>query len=153
MGSYHYVSGVDVSSSASVAAYFHSLTRSIEVPSTWLGGKGKPEHSIKRGCFAAYNAFSRVDVRVEVKMPGGVDAYVVDQRGERHPINPRVWLEVYVSAMLRSILYADDMTYKLAGYRKMPPLKSLEEEQRFLAAVEQCFPQGWSYINSWTGSL
>lgn len=127
-----------------MAAYFHSLTNSIEAPATWLGGKGKPEYFIKRGCFAAFNAFSRVDVRVEVKMPGGVDAYIVDQRGEKHPITPRLWLEVYVSAMLRSILYADDMTYKLAGYRKLAPMKTAEEEQRFLSAVEQCFAQGRS---------
>lgn len=33
-----------------------------------------------RSCF---NAFSRVDVRVDVKIPGGVNAYVVDLRGER----------------------------------------------------------------------
>jgi hypothetical protein len=35
-----------------------------------------PAHS----CF---NAFSRVDVRVEVKIPGSVEAYVVDLRGEK----------------------------------------------------------------------
>ena len=33
-----------------------------------------------RSCF---NAFSRVDVRVDVKIPGGVNAYVIDLRGER----------------------------------------------------------------------
>lgn len=32
---------------------------------------------------SCFNAFSRVDVRVEVRIPGGVDAYVVDLRGER----------------------------------------------------------------------
>jgi hypothetical protein len=34
----------------------------------------------KNSCF---NAFSRVDVRVEVKIPGGVESYYVDVRGER----------------------------------------------------------------------
>lgn len=34
-----------------------------------------------RSCF---NAFSRVDVRVDVKIPGGVNAYVIDLRGERY---------------------------------------------------------------------
>jgi len=33
-----------------------------------------------RSCF---NAFSRVDIRVDVKIPGGVNAYVIDLRGER----------------------------------------------------------------------
>ena len=32
---------------------------------------------------SCFNAFSRVDVRVDVKIPGGVQAYVVDLRGER----------------------------------------------------------------------
>lgn len=33
--------------------------------------------------FSCFNAFSRVDVRVDVKIPGGVNAYVIDVRGER----------------------------------------------------------------------
>jgi hypothetical protein len=32
---------------------------------------------------SCFNAFSRVDVRVEVKIPGGVESYYVDVRGER----------------------------------------------------------------------
>lgn len=34
--------------------------------------------------FSCFNAFSRVDVRVDVKIPGGVHAYVIDLRGERY---------------------------------------------------------------------
>jgi len=37
-------------------------------------------NSVPPSCF---NAFSRVDVRVDVKIPGGVHAYVIDLRGER----------------------------------------------------------------------
>ena len=33
---------------------------------------------------SCFNAFSRVDVRVDVKIPGGVNAYIVDLRGERY---------------------------------------------------------------------
>jgi hypothetical protein len=32
---------------------------------------------------SCFNAFSRVDMRVDVRIPGGVDAYIVDPRGER----------------------------------------------------------------------
>jgi hypothetical protein len=37
------------------------------------------------GCtsHSCYNAFSRVDVRVEVKIPGGVESYAINVRGER----------------------------------------------------------------------
>jgi len=33
---------------------------------------------------SCFNAFSRVDIRIEVKIPGGVAAYVIDLRGERY---------------------------------------------------------------------
>jgi hypothetical protein len=48
------------------------LTGMLTLGSVWAGLMGS--------CF---NAFSRVDVRVDVKIPGGVEAYVVDLRGER----------------------------------------------------------------------
>lgn len=35
-------------------------------------------------CISCFNAFSRVDIRVDVKIPGGVNAYAVDLRGERY---------------------------------------------------------------------
>ena len=42
---------------------------------------------------SCFNAFSRVDVRVDVKIPGGVHAYVIDLRGERCALPlGRVWL-------------------------------------------------------------
>ena len=42
--------------------------------------EGTREGELMGSCF---NAFSRVDVRVDVKIPGGVEAYVIDLRGER----------------------------------------------------------------------
>jgi hypothetical protein len=46
---------------------------------------------------------------------------------------------------LRAILYADDTNYRLAGFRKLDPVKSDEDEVRFLAAAEQCFFNGESF--------
>ena len=76
---------MDASSSASLAAYLNSLTYSVEeVPGWFFGGGGaKGGYKIRGGAFCSFNAFSRVDVRVEVKIPGGVEAYVIDLRGER----------------------------------------------------------------------
>ncbi|KAK9900039.1 chaps-domain-containing protein [Cystobasidium minutum MCA 4210] len=144
IGSYHYVSGIDASSSASLAAYINSLTYSLEETPGWFGGKGKSEWKVKHGVYCAYNAFSRVDVRVEVKIPGGVEAYIVDSRGERHPPSPAIWTEVYLTSALRAILYADDPNYKIAGFRKLDPIKTLEDEVRFVSAAEQCYSKGWS---------
>lgn len=78
------MSGVEASSSASLAAYLNSLTYSVEETPGWFFGSAKGAWRIRGGAFCSFNAFSRVDVRVEVKIPGGVDAYVVDLRGERY---------------------------------------------------------------------
>ncbi|KAH7882320.1 Chs5p-Arf1p-binding proteins-domain-containing protein [Phlebopus sp. FC_14] len=141
LGSYHFVSGVDASSSASLAAYINSLTYAIEDNSAWFSKSAT--WKVRNGCYCCFNAFSRVDIRVDVKIPGGVHAYVVDLRGERHEATPEIWQETYVSALLRAILYSDDPTYWLDAYRKLDPITSSEGEVRFLQAVEALFMKGW----------
>ncbi|KAH9835388.1 chaps-domain-containing protein [Rhodofomes roseus] len=144
LGSYHYVSGVDASSSASLAAYINSLTYAIEDDSGWFS-KGSA-WKVRNGCYCCFNAFSRVDVRVDVKIPGGVNAYIVDLRGERHDLNQDtqdMWQEVYLSAILRAILYSDDSAYWLDAYRKLDPITTPEGELRFLQAAETLFSKGW----------
>jgi len=42
--------------------------------------RGRRDNKEFLSCF---NAFSRVDIRVDVKIPGGVNAYMIDLRGER----------------------------------------------------------------------
>ncbi|KAI0056611.1 chaps-domain-containing protein [Artomyces pyxidatus] len=141
LGSYHYVSGVDTSSSASLAAYINSLTYAIEETQAWFS-KG-PTWKVKNGCYCCFNAFSRVDVRVDVKIPGGVVAYVIDLRGERHEASPEIWQETYLSALLRAILYSDDPTYWLDAYRRLDPITTPDAELRFLQAAEALFMKGW----------
>ncbi|KAK2465571.1 hypothetical protein APHAL10511_002463 [Amanita phalloides] len=141
LGSYHYISGVDASSSASLAAYINSLTYSIEDNNAWFS-KG-PTWKVKNGCYCCFNAFSRVDVRVDVKIPGGVTAYALDLRGERHEPTSEIWQETYVSALLRAVLYSDDPTYFLEAYRKLDPITNLDDELRFLQAAEALFMKGW----------
>ncbi|KAL7422419.1 bud site selection protein [Cryptotrichosporon argae] len=141
VGSYHYCSGVEASSSASLAAYLNSLQHSLEDSSAWFGkGSG---WRVRTGTYCCFNAFSRVDVRVDVKIPGGVEAYVVDLRGDRHEATTDIWAETYLSALLRAIRYADDASYRLAGYRKLDPITSVEAEMRFLNAAEALFFKGW----------
>ncbi|KAJ6606688.1 chaps family protein [Mycena sp. CBHHK59/15] len=141
LGSYHFVSGVDASSSASLAAYINSLTYAIEDSSAWFSKT--PAWKVRNGCYCCFNAFSRVDFRVDVKIPGGVNAYVVDLRGERHEATADMWQETYVSALLRAILYSDDPAHALDAYRKLDPITSPEGELRFLAAAEALFVKGW----------
>jgi hypothetical protein len=101
-----------------------------------------------------------VDVRVDVKIPGGVNAYVIDLRGERcvllflfpfphsmrrsgrHQATPDIWQETYLSAILRAILYSDDPTYFLEAYRRLEPISAPDAELRFLQASEALFMKG-----------
>jgi hypothetical protein len=75
-----------------------------------------------------------------------------------------MWQEVYLSALLRAILYADDANYvrwiwvnemrsewanifpslfqRLAGFRKLDPIATLDAELRFIAAAEAAFFKG-----------
>ncbi|KZT51179.1 chaps-domain-containing protein [Calocera cornea HHB12733] len=140
-GSYHYVSGVDASSSASLAAYLNSLTYSLDEPGSWFGAK--QPWKLRSGTYCCFNAFSRVDTRVDVKIPGGVSAYIIDLHGDRHEATPELWQETYLSAVLRSVLYAEDQSYRLAGYRKLDPVTTPEGELRFLQAAESLFFRGW----------
>lgn len=64
-------------------------------------------------------------------------------RLSRHEPTPQIWAEVYLSAILRTILYADDPAYWLVGFRKLDPIKTLEDEARFLKVAEQLFARGY----------
>lgn len=105
-------------------------------------------HHPRRCASSCFNAFSRVDVRVEVKIPGGVEAYLIDLRGERHEPTPAIWTETYVSSILRAVLYADDPNYRLAGFRKIDPITTPESEQRFLRAAEDIFFKGQMLLST-----
>lgn len=60
----------------------------------------------------------------------------------RHEATPELWQETYMSAILRAIRYADDASYRLAGYRKLDPITTIEAEGRFLKGAEELFFQG-----------
>lgn len=61
----------------------------------------------------------------------------------RHEPTPEIWLETYISALLRAIIYSDDPNYALQGYRKLEPITSTEGELRFLSSAGALFHKGW----------
>ncbi|ORX67987.1 chaps-domain-containing protein [Linderina pennispora] len=142
IGSYHHVLGVDTSSSATLAAYINSLQYSLNDTPGWFGSNNS--WKITSGTYCSYNAFSNVDLRVQVKIPGGVDAYVVTAQGERKEATEQMWKECYISAMLRAILYADPMAYNVTGLRRVTPVSNSREETRFMEAIVEQFWNGWA---------
>ncbi|RYC61950.1 hypothetical protein CHU98_g4261 [Xylaria longipes] len=138
-GVYHHVTGVDASSSASLAAYINTLT--------YKEHGQAPTHKIVEGVYCCYNAFSRLDMRVHVTIPGTVEAFCVDERGERRKASDDLWLETYLCSVLRAYSYADDGSgdtiRKIMGVRRFNPVTNTETEHRFLSAAETLFFRGW----------
>ncbi|KAL7792118.1 chaps domain-containing protein [Trichoderma ceciliae] len=138
-GVYHHVTGVDASSSASLAAYINTLTYRDHDPNTIT--------RIVEGVYCCYNAFSRLDMRVHVSIPGTVESYCVDERGEKRKASDDLWLETYLCSVLRAYSYADDGSgdsiRKIVGVRRFNPVTNTETEHRFLNAAEQLFFRGW----------
>ncbi len=95
---------------------------------------------------SCYNAFSRLDMRVHVTIPGTVDSYCIDERGEKRPASDELWLETYLCSVLRAYSYADDGSgdtiRKIMGVRRFNPVTNTETEHRFLQAAEQLFFRG-----------
>ncbi|TVY93992.1 Uncharacterized protein LAWI1_G001021 [Lachnellula willkommii] len=134
IGVYHHVTGVDASSSASLAAYINTLTYKETHQSTT---------KIVEGVYCCYNAFSRLDMRVHVTIPGTVDSYCIDERGEKRSASDELWLETYLCSVLRAYSYADDGSgetiRKIMGVRRFNPVTNTETEHKFLQAAEQLF--------------
>jgi hypothetical protein len=87
-------------------------------------------------------------MRVQVKIPGGVEAYCVDEKGEPRRATDALWLETYLCAVLRAYSYADDGSgeaiKRVAGVRRFNPITSTEAEHKFLDAAEKLFFNGMS---------
>lgn len=135
-GVYHHVTGVDASSSASLAAYVNTL----------VFNPSDKTHKVVSGLYCCYNAFSHLDMRVEVKIPGSVESYCVDERGDRRVATEGLWLETFLCAVLRAYSYSDDGSgdtiKKIIGVRRFNPITSTEQEHRFFEAAERLFFSG-----------
>ncbi|ERF76270.1 hypothetical protein EPUS_04347 [Endocarpon pusillum Z07020] len=135
-GVYHHVTGVDASSSASLAAYVNTL----------IYNSADRTHRVVSGLYCCYNAFSNLDMRVEVKIPGSVESYSVDEKGDRRVASESLWLETFLCGILRAYSYADDGSgdtiKKIVGVRRFNPITNTETEHKFLDAAEQLFFNG-----------
>ncbi|CAI6092885.1 unnamed protein product [Clonostachys chloroleuca] len=139
IGIYHHVTGVDASSSASLAAYINTLTYREHGPNA--------TNKIVEGVYCCYNAFSRLDMRIHVSIPGTVESYCVDERGDKRKATDELWLETYLCSVLRAYSYADDGSgetiRKIMGVRRFNPVTNTETEHRFLHSAEQLFFRGY----------
>jgi hypothetical protein len=139
-GYYHHVLGGDVSSSGAIAGYFAGLLARVERPGLlagfWLGS----ELAVQRGFYCVYDAMSRMDLRCELCVPGGVVCGVVDADGNlRDAKDPQLWQQAQVSAFIRAQLYEPEMTLNGGCIVTADPLPTLAAERQLLAAVERLY--------------
>jgi len=103
-------------------------------------------YKITAGIYSCYNAFSRLDMRVEVRIPGSVESYCIDERGDKRVATEHLWLEAYLCGVLRAYSYADSGTgeavRKIIGCRRFNPITNTESEHKFLDAAERLFFNG-----------
>lgn len=85
-------------------------------------------------------------MRVEIKIPGTLESYCIDERGDKRVATDALWLETFLCAILRAYSYADDgsgdTTKKIAGMRRFNPVTNTEMEHKFLDAAEKLFFSG-----------
>ncbi|MCJ1350602.1 MAG: hypothetical protein MMC33_000583 [Icmadophila ericetorum] len=86
-------------------------------------------------------------MRVEVKIPGGVESYCIDEKGDKRVDADSLWLETFLCGVLRAYSYADDGSgdtiKKIIAVRRYDPITSTEIEHKFLDAAERLFFKGW----------
>lgn len=85
-------------------------------------------------------------MRVQVYIPGTVESYCIDERGDKRVATDELWLETYLCSVLRAYSYADDGSgdtiKKIVGVRRFNPITSTESEHKFLDAAERLFFSG-----------
>ncbi len=151
MSSYHFVCGVDTSSSASIAAYINSLTYSLESQQKWFKSPSAGNSwNISKCTFCAFNAFEGADVRVEARIPGGVKSFVLDVLGSKKGTDADCWQETFISSILRTLreciefgIYDNDSVDDFGcAKRSLDGLLTLQTEMKFLEAASKLFYKG-----------
>ncbi|OWB66981.1 hypothetical protein B5S30_g2330 [[Candida] boidinii] len=145
IGTYFYYTGADVSSSASIAALLNSISNIIgESPQLWFG-KNKP-WKVREATYCTYNAFSKMDIRVTVNFPGGVEYIIIDCDGNQVMEKEQYWIETYVSSVVRSLITADGDTsadfMSIVEIRKINPFLSVDQARLFFHGFESLFFDG-----------
>lgn len=85
-------------------------------------------------------------MRVTVTIPGSVESYCIDEKGDKKEASDTLWLETYLCSVLRAYSYSDngggEAVRKIVGCRRFNPITSTEAEHKFLDAAERLFFNG-----------
>lgn len=130
IGTFLYFTGVDTSNAASIAAHLQSLATLITSKAQYWFGE-KKHWRVPQISYCSYNAFSKVDMRVTVHIPGKIESSVVSADGKlildklsKDELD-NLWQETYVSSLARCLLDTEDEDVSRLGglveVRKLNP--------------------------------
>lgn len=112
-GTFLYFTGVDTSNSASIAAHLQGLANLVTSRAQYWFGE-KKHFKVPELTYCSYNAFSNVDMRVTVHIPGKFECAVVSSDGKliqdrlSDSQMDRLWLETFVCSVVRCMLDGGD---------------------------------------------
>lgn len=154
-GTFLYFTGVDTSNSASIAAHLQGLATLITSKAQYWFGE-KKHFKVPELTYCTYNAFSKVDMRVTVHIPGKFQSAVVNHEGKliheklTEQELEKLWLETFVCSIVRCMLDGEEEDANKFGslveIRRENPFDlgvvSQELLANFVAAFEKLFWDG-----------
>lgn len=152
IGSFLYFTGIDTSNSASIAAQLQSIANLIVTKSQYWFGE-KKHWKVPDLTYCSYNAFSKVDMRITVHIPGKFETQIINHDGKvlndkiSETESNKLWLETFVSSITRCLIDNDeDDANKVGGLveiRKQNPFSSNTSVlDNYLQGFETLFLQG-----------
>lgn len=111
IGTFLYCAGVDTSDPTSIAVFLKNMADTIsEEPQIWFG-KHK-NFKVAKISYSTWNSFRQCDLNVVIHIPGAVQSYILDSKGEIIQIEEAehdlLWAETFISGVVRSIMMMRD---------------------------------------------
>jgi Chs5-Arf1p-binding protein BUD7/BCH1 len=120
-GFFHFTYGVNSSSPAAISAYISNILRMQEAESSWFSN-GK--WVIKKAEYCIYDCFSKVDIHLEIRLPGNMTLFGKNSEGQMVNIDDRLWERAYISSVLRSFMRKRAPLVKI--YKELEQKEELE---------------------------
>jgi hypothetical protein len=129
IGEYHYLTGINVSNVIQPFMYLQTIQLNDKEPAT--------NKHMKIGTYCSYNIFSKGDLRIRCQFPGSTSPMIQFVPSNKSKItitisnddekNQHLWIETYVSSLIRSILFTDSIERHLPGMCKFNPIQSTKD--------------------------
>lgn len=133
IGEYHYVVGINTSSAVQPFMYLQTIQLNDKEIAT-------NKHN-KIGTYCSYNLFSKGDLRIRCQFPNSTTPMIqfVPSNKNKISINlnnvdndnkhKTIWLETYVSSLIRCFLFTDSIERHLPGMCKFNPIQSTKDSK------------------------